>query len=324
MSILKEVLRHNRSAILLWLIINLLHLTVFLLYRVMMEPMLYALFLSFCLLAVILAADTVKETARHRERQRAAQSVVRDWKNLPEAQSLAEEDYQAMIAALGEQLEKHLADYSAQQQDQLDYYTAWVHQIKTPIAVMKLKLSGDTPVNRLLLGELLRIEQYADMVLQYIRLGSPSHDLVIREYGLDELIRDAVRRFAPQFVERKLRLEYTPVTQKVVTDQKWFGCILEQLISNAVKYTPSGTVSIEVRDGRLTVADTGIGIAAEDLPRIFEKGYTGLNGRTARKSSGLGLYLAKKAADLLNIPLSVESTVGEGSRFTLAIRHLEP
>lgn len=324
MTVFKEILRRNRAAILLYFVINAFQLAVFFLYGVMTEPLLYASGVSLGLLAGWLAMDYFRERKRHAERLRTARSIARDWKSLPDAHSLAEEDYQEIINELGSRMEQLMTEYNTQRQDQLDYYTAWVHQIKTPIAVMKLKLAGDTPENRLLLNELLRIEQYVDMVLQYIRLSSQSNDLVIREYSLDELIKESVRKFAPLFLEKRLRLDYIPTEQSVITDKKWFCCILEQLISNAVKYTPSGTVSIGVENGILYVADTGIGIAPEDLPRIFERGYTGLNGRIGKKSSGLGLYLVKKAADMLAIPISVESKVGEGSRFMLDVRAKKP
>ena len=317
MKILKEILRRNRAAIVLVLVINAFQLTVFLLYDVMMEPLFYAAAVSLCLLVAFLAIDYGRERSRRAERLRAVGSIENDWQCLPQAVSLAEEDYHAIVAALGSRMEQLMTEFDAQRQDQVDYYTAWVHQIKTPIAVMKLRLSDDSPENRLLLAELLRIEQYVDMVLQYIRLGSRSHDLVIREYSLDELIRESVRKYAPLFLEKRLRLDYSPTPYRIVTDRKWFACILEQLISNAVKYTSAGTVSIEAEDGVLTIADTGIGVAPEDLPRIFEMGYTGLNGRIGQKSSGLGLYLVKKAAELLGISVHVESRGGEGSRFML-------
>ena len=320
MKVLKEVFRKNRAAILLYFVINVFQFAVFHLYGVMMEPLIYASVVSFCLLAGILAADFFREKKRRSERLRTVDSVAKDWKSLPEANSLAEEDYHEIIDVLGIRMEQIVTEYEAQRQDQLDYYTAWVHQIKTPIAVMKLKLSGDSLENRLLLAELLRVEQYVDMALQYIRLGSQTNDLVIREYSLDELIRESVRKYAPLFVEKRLKLDFTPTNRMIVTDKKWLCCILEQLISNAVKYTPSGTVSISAEDGFLCISDTGIGIAPEDLPRIFERGYTGVNGRIGQKSSGLGLYLAKKAADMLAIPFHVESKIGEGSRFILDVR----
>lgn len=318
--IVKEVLRKNRGALLIFLGMTAVGAAVFALYGVRPEPLVYAAVLALFLLAGMLLVDTLREKRRSAERARAMTAILSEWRTLPEAGSLAEEDYQKMIDVLGQRLEDQRTEADAERQDMLDYYTAWVHQIKTPIAVMRLRLSGDMPEHHALSVELSRIEQYVDMALQYIRIGSETNDLVIREVSLDELIREAVRRQAPQFVEKRLRLCYEPTGATVVTDGKWFSCILDQLLSNAVKYTPSGTVTISWRDGRLTVADTGIGIAPEDLPRIFEKGYTGQNGRLGQKSSGLGLYLAKRAADLLSIPLSAESTVGVGSAFTLDLR----
>ena len=208
MKIVKEVLRSSSTAILVWLLVNAVELTVFVLYGVMTEPMIYAAWLSFCMLAAILTAEFFRERKRSRQRQRAAHCIAADRHCLPEPHSLAEEEYQEMIAALGDKLERLSSDFIAQRQDQLDYYTAWVHQIKTPIAVMKLRLSDDSPESLLLRAELLRIEQYVDMVLQYLRLDSDSNDLVIREYALDELIRESVRRFAPLFLEKKLRRLY--------------------------------------------------------------------------------------------------------------------
>jgi signal transduction histidine kinase len=267
-----------------------------------------------------LIIDFVREKQRSSERDRTFTAILSEWRSLPEANSLAEEDYQKMITALGAQMERLSAEADAERQDMLDYFTVWVHEIKTPIAVMRLKLSDDTPEHHALAIELQRIERYVDMVLQYIRIGSETNDLVIQECSLDELIRESVRKLAPQFVEKRLRLVFVPTEASVVTDAKWFACILDQLLSNAVKYTPEGAVTIGMQDGRLMISDTGIGIAPQDLPRIFEKGYTGINGRLGQKSSGLGLYLAKKAADLLSIPLTVESREGEGSAFTLDLR----
>ena len=320
MKILKEVLRKNRAALLLFAAVTAANAAVFFLYDILTEPLVYAAVLSFLLLVALLAVDFVQEKRRADERSRALSSVASDWRALPETHSLAEEDCQQMIAALGAELERLTAETDARQQDMVDYYTAWVHQIKTPIAVMKLKLSDDTPEHRELSAELRRIEQYAEMALQYIRIGSETNDLVIREYPLDELIRESVRKQAEAFVGKRLRLDYAPADVTVVTDRKWFGCILDQLLSNAVKYTPEGAVTIAFDNGLLTVSDTGIGIASEDLPRIFEMGYTGGNGRLGQASSGLGLYLAKKAADLLAIPIRVTSEVGKGSAFTLDLR----
>ena len=201
-----------------------------------------------------------------------------------------------------------------------DYYAAWVHQIKAPIAVMKILLQQqDTRENRELSAELFRVEQYVEMALSYIRLGEGASDLVIRECDLDEIIRKTVRKYAGQFIRRKIRLVYDGTDMKALTDEKWLSFILEQLLSNAVKYTPEGgTVTIAAdRCRRISVTDTGIGIAPEDLPRIFEKGYTGYNGRLDKKSTGIGLYLCRQAADRLGHRLTAASEPGRGSCFTV-------
>ena len=320
MRILREVLRQYRAAAAVCAVLTAAGAAVFYLYGVFMEPLIYVAVLGMLLLAALLAAGWVREKRRDTLRVRALRSADDTWRCLPAPRSLAEEEYQSMIAALGAVLERATAEADAGRQEQMDYYTAWVHQIKTPIAVMRLMLSDDTPEHRALSSELDRVERYVDMALQYIRLDSRSSDLVIREHSLDELIRACVRRQAAQFVEKRLALHFTPTEATVVTDGKWLSCILDQLLSNAAKYTDAGSVTIEMHGGLLTVSDTGIGIAPEDLPRIFEKGFTGLNGRLGEKSSGLGLYLARKAADLLAIPLSVESAVGAGSAFTLDLR----
>ncbi len=320
MRVMKEVLRKNRTAIFIVFAVTAINLAVFLLYDILSEPFLYAAVLAFLLLAALLAADYFKEKKRQTERERMLSAVLYEWRSLPEANTSAEEDYQKMIGFLGKELENQTARTAGERQDMLDYYTAWVHQIKTPIAVMRLQLSEDTPEHHALSAELTRIERYVDMVLQYVRIDSGSTDLVIRECKLDVPIREALRKQAEQFIGKRLALRYEPTDATVITDQKWLIFILDQILSNAVKYTSAGTVTVLFREGILTVSDTGAGIAPEDLPRIFEKGYTGMNGRLGQKSSGFGLYLAKKAADMLSISISAESTPGEGSAFSLDFR----
>lgn len=181
--------------------------------------------------------------------------------------------------------------------------------------------SEDTEMNRELSAELIRIEQYAQMALYYLRLDSPASDFVIQRIPLDTVIKQAVRQYAPLFVRRRIRLIYGGTDAKVLTDGKWLLFIVEQLLSNAVKYTVSGSVTIRFDENEvLTVSDTGIGIAAEDLPRIFEKGFTGLSGRTDRKSTGLGLYLCKRTADKLGHRIFAVSSVGEGTSVSVDLR----
>lgn len=162
------------------------------------------------------------------------------------------------------------------------------------------------------------------MVLCYLRLDSDSTDYVLKEYELDELIRQAVRKYAASFIRKKLRLEYEPVNCRVLTDEKWMLFVLEQVLSNALKYTKAGSISISQESpGILCIRDTGIGIAPEDLPRIFEKGYTGYNGRSDKKASGIGLYLCKRICRNLGHRIAAESAVGTGTVIRIDFRRAE-
>ena len=195
-AVLGDCLRKNRVAILLWVLTVLTEWVVFYLYRIMWEPLLYAGALTLALGLLLLGLDLRREMQAARERLRLREAILTEWNDLPEEKTLDQADYGDMIRKLGRQLRQETATQEAQRQDMLDYYTTWVHQIKTPMAVMKLYLGTESPEHRAMGTELFRMEQYVDMVLQYLRLSSGENDLVIREYKLDELIREAVRKYA--------------------------------------------------------------------------------------------------------------------------------
>ena len=241
---------------------------------------------------------------------------------LPAAQSPQEQAYQALLLALHADRQKLKSNMNARYHDMTEYYTVWAHQIKTPIAAIRLALQNeDTPLSRRLTGEVGRVEQYVQMALTYLRLGSDSSDYVIRSCALDNIVRPAVRRFAGEFIQRKIQLNYQMLNYTVITDEKWLGFVVEQVLSNALKYTPQGSVSIYMEpEGVLCIRDTGIGIAPEDLPRVFEKGYTGYNGRSHRKASGLGLYLCREILTRLGHSVSAESQVDHGTTIRIDLR----
>ena len=203
----------------------------------------------------------------------------------------------------------------------LDYYTLWAHQIKTPIASMRLSLQQeDTPKARQLMQELSRAEQYVGMVMVYLRLTDGGSDFVLRTCDLDAIVRQAVRRFAGEFITRKLKLCYEPLNAACVTDEKWLLFVVEQVLSNALKYTREGSITITMEHPKtLVIRDTGIGIAPEDLPRIFEKGYTGYNGRGDQKASGLGLYLCRTICRKLGHSITAESAPDEGTAIRIGL-----
>lgn len=228
-------------------------------------------------------------------------------KDFPKTDTVIDEDYMEVISALRQEHNRLQTDMTLKYQDMVDYYTIWAHQIKTPIASMRLTLqSEDSPISRQLTEELQRIEQYVEMVLAFLRLGSEYKDFVFKEQDLDCIVREAVKKFAGQFIRKKLRLSYKPLEAGVLTDEKWLSFVVEQVLSNAVKYTPAGgCVTIDTEEPlTLCIRDTGIGIEPEDIPRVFEKSYTGYNGRTDKKASGYVAIMGESGSGkttLLNI-----------------------
>ena len=314
---LKFIYQYRYSAA-AFLLFSAVFFGIFYIYDVSTEAVLYAGLLCLVMGAVMAAVRYIQFRKRYTLMQRIYENLPLMTDELPPPENSAEETLQEIIRRLSEISYENITELKNRQQDNADYFTVWIHQIKTPISAMQMILqSEDSETNRELLAELFRVEQYAEMALFYLRLDSCSNDLVIKKYSIDDIIRKAVHRYAPQFIRRRIKLVYAPSGGKAVTDEKWLLFIIEQLLSNAVKYTVKGSVTISFSGDILTVSDTGIGISQEDIPRIFEKGYTGLGGRTDRKSTGLGLYLCKKAADLLGHHISVTSEIGRGSSFSV-------
>lgn len=285
---------------------------VFELYGLPLESVGYAFVLCFALGLVLFAAGYVQFLRRHRELERLLVQVHERVLPLPPPKGLLEEDYQALCQALAAERAALALEDRNRLQDMTDYYTLWAHQIKTPIAAMRLLLQEEPRPE--LEGELLKIEQYVEMVLGYLRLGSDSTDYVFRNCELDALVRQSVRKYARLFILKKISLDFQETGKTVLTDEKWLSFVIEQLLSNAVKYTPEGGRVRIYGDGEtLVIADSGIGIRPEDLPRVFEKGFTGFNGREDKKSTGIGLYLCRQVLDRLNHGVSITSRPGQGT-----------
>ncbi len=300
----------------LFLIFSAIFAVVLVMYNTISEALLYAFLLCGAIGVVCIVVGFVIFKRRYQLLEDIYANLPLMIEDLPEPENPYQEILQEIIIKLSEISNDNLTNLKNIQHDSMDYFTVWVHQIKTPISAMQMMLqTEDTDENRMLLAELFRVEQYAEMALYYLRLDSPSTDFVIGRYNLDGIVKQALHRYAPQFISKKIRLIYSPADAEVLTDEKWLLFIIEQLLSNAVKYTIKGSVTIKYANNILIVADTGIGISPEDLPRIFEKGYTGLSGRHDRKSTGLGLYLCKKTADNLGHSLSASSIVGKGTNF---------
>lgn len=265
----------------------------------------------------------VRAAKKHRMLSALTASLTEEM--LPAAETVDDADYRRIIELLQAARREEETASARRFEDMAEYYTLWAHQIKTPIASMRLTLQNeDTPLSRRLTAELGRVERYVEMVMAYLRLDSSSTDYVLRECELDSVVRGAVKKFSGEFIDRKLALDLRPTGARVLTDEKWLSFVLEQVLSNALKYTPEGTISI-YPEGRaaLCVSDTGIGIAPEDLPRVFEQGYTGCNGRADKRASGLGLYLCKRVCRNLGHGISISSEPGKGTTVRLDLSRKE-
>ena len=266
--------RENRKVVIALAVYTAVFGFIFWLYRLPLGAVGYAALVCLFLLLVWLAVDYRRFAVRLRLLRRLEQEITLSTEQLPEPDGALEAQYQALVRALDADRRAQLTRSQQGYQELVEYYTVWAHQIKTPIAAMRLLLQdADTDEQRALLEQLQSVEQYVEMVLGYLRLESPSSDYVIRNYLLDDIVRQAVRKYASQFIRRRLRLEYTPLNVSIITDEKWLLFVIEQVLSNALKYTRSGSVSITLEAPKtLCIRDTGIGIAPEDLPRVFEKG----------------------------------------------------
>ncbi len=199
-----------------------------------------------------------------------------------------------------------------------EYFLLWVHQIKTPITVANLILQKDSSLyNKKLKAQMFYIEEYTNMAINYLKLIDRQADMDITFINLDKIIKNLLKKYSMMFIEKGISLEYESIYVEVISDAKWLSVLIEQILSNAIKYTESGTIKIsyEERTNTMSIQDTGIGIRSEDLGKIFDRGYSGFNGRINEKSSGLGLYLVKSIADLINVKVKVESTINVGSKF---------
>ena len=304
----------------------------FYLYDIPFDAIIYGCELSFVWCAVCLFIDFYKYYKRHKLLHINREQFFDDAEQLPEHMDIIEYDYQELAKKLYQAKQELISKNRIAKKEQLDYYGMWVHQIKTPIAALDILLQN---TERMLYQldekemmqkaisvsdmkmELFKIEQYVEMALNYLRVEDISSDLVFKKHELDDMVRQVIRKYAKIFISKKIKIDFKLTKACIVTDEKWFIFVLEQIISNALKYIKKGQIFIYMKEKSLVIEDTGIGIPAEDLPRIFEKGFTGYNGRENKKSTGIGLYLCKNIMDKLQWNITVDSEVGSGTKIYL-------
>lgn len=320
-------LKANRTIVVTATISYSIFLLIFLLYSLPLEPFVYAALLSFIFMLLVAIKSFWTFYRKHKLLNKLRDNLIFSPLDFPDSTNLVELDYQQLIKVLDKARLDIINEKNMAFDDMVEYYTVWAHQIKTPIAAMRLLLQAEKcHKNSELLEQLFKIEQYVEMVLQYLRLENMNSDLLIKRYTLDDLVKQAIRKYSKSFIRKRLKLNYDSLNRWVLTDEKWLVFVLEQILSNAIKYTNAGEVSIYMDPEEpctLVIEDTGIGIEREDLPRVFEKGFTGYNGRLNKKSTGIGLYLCLRILKKLSHTIRIESEVGKGTKIKIGLDVLD-
>ncbi|MCD4714497.1 MAG: sensor histidine kinase [Clostridiales bacterium] len=284
------------------------------LYDVPADAWQYAALLIVVSLMALTTYDFLRFFRKHQKLTEASRQILFRSNALEEPKYGIEKDYMRIIRIQAEEIQRIVTESDLTKTDMLDYYSMWVHQIKTPISAMHLMLqTNKTTESGALRLELFKIEQYVEMALNYLRLGSDSTDFVIKPYKISEIIKNAIKKYKGIFIEKNITLKFEEMDFVTITDEKWLSFAIEQILSNALKYTTTGSITIYMEGDTLAIRDTGCGIIKEDLPRVFEKGFTGYNGRMDKKSTGIGLYLSKRILNKLSHDIAISSEPGEGT-----------
>ena len=315
MEIIKSYLKKNLKIYLLLIVFIFIFILIFYLYNLPFEVLFYSSSLCFIVALIVSIIDFNNYRKSYIDLKYLESNILNNMEDLSKSLDIRVEYYQKIIERLHNEVEKLKIDDNKKMENLADYYSMWIHQIKTPIAAINFLLDNEEIDVKAFRQELFKIERYVEMVLTYIRLGSETSDYVITSINLDEVVRENIKKYATLFINKKIKLNYVSHETYVISDKKWLGFAFEQLLSNAIKYTKSGgEISINISESKLVIEDNGIGIYEEDLPRIFEQSFTGLNGRYEKKSSGLGLYLCKKTLDKLQHKIEITSKVNKGTK----------
>lgn len=282
------------------------------LYRIPIGVILYPFILTIVFVLMVLLFDYIKYKEKVNKIIQICNDISSCYSVKINDKNIFDEYYLDIINELLKENRKQVSQIQKRVSDINDYFSIWVHQIKTPIASMKLKIDNEQIDSLQLASDLNRIDHYVDLVLSFLKFDEEKIDLYFRKTDVDRIMRESLKKFSNDFIIKKIRLDYKLSKREVLTDEKWLSFVFDQLLSNALKYTDKGTISIYYdEDSCLCIKDSGIGIALADMERLFEKGFTGYNGRQYKKASGIGLYMCKRMCDKLNIAISIESVVNE-------------
>ncbi len=327
---LKEYLSDQLSLILFFVLLMVFITSVILLdpsFQVWQHNIVYINLISFFLFALYLTIIYLIRNQYYTQLLRAIAEEKASTDSLPAPRSNEQKIFHKLLAKTQDQQNARIEKICGEKKDNFEFVSAWVHEIKIPIAVINLLIENSQGKDR---DEILssirqeadRIDRLVEQVLYYSKIDDFSKDYFVQELELKTLVNQVIKKHAPTFIHKEVRIETSSMDLQITSDKKWLLFILDQIISNALKYTNQGG-RIEIhgeeddREKRLIITDNGIGIRPEDLSRVFDRGFTGYNGREFTKSTGMGLYLAKRLARKLGHDLSVDSVYGEYTRMTI-------
>ena len=302
---LKNFFKENKVSFNFFFIISFNYLLVFLSFDLEKFPIIYGFMInSFIFLAFFIYKYANKGKITFKEVS----------KNPSQREMIILDEYEN----LNKKYKDLLLAYNEIEGDLKDFYGLWIHEIKTPIAENKLILDDPNPDLDLLRKNNKRIEDYLNILLGFVRYNSKTNDYVFKEVRIDSVVKEIIREKSYDFISKKISLDMRDLDFKVVSDEKLLGFIIGQLLNNALKYTPAGgKIKVYCENSSLIIEDNGVGIKQIDLPRIFEMGYTGENGRKFGSSTGLGLYLVKSIGKDLNLDIKIESEEGKFTKIII-------
>ncbi len=323
-----DYLKSRKYILFLIVLCSIIHIIVLFAYEYKTEPVFYATVIYFVFVVFFGILDCLHMKKEHSTLTAYDVNTDENIQKVLEAKDPIVNEYQNIILKLREQQILDENTYLQKEKENSDFYTMWVHQIKTPIAALRILLQTSPENIYDMKGEVFKIEQYVDVILNYIRMDDMNQDLLLKHYSMDSLVKQAVKKFSTLFIQAKLSIKLEDLECLVLTDEKWLVFVIEQLLSNAIKYTKSGGIRIyanttmedDVKITKLSIEDTGIGIYPEDLPRIFERAFTGYNGRDDKKASGLGLYLCKTILQKLGHEIVITSEPKKGTCVEISFR----
>lgn len=293
---------------------------------------LYVIEVSMLLFAIYLAVDYIVKNRYYKKLKEISDLEGLDWVNsLPIAVSSEQRIYNELLQKQYQVINKKLSEHQTKSIENREFITMWVHEIKTPIAVSKLIIENslDHPSEEVpysIGDEIDKIEDFVQMTLFYSRTDDFAKDYIINSIELKKIVNECIKRVFSSITNKNLNLQLKNLDLQIDSDKKWLGFIIKQILDNAVKYSPSnGKISIYAeshQDERtLIIEDEGPGIKEEDIIRVFDKNFTGSNGRKYVTATGIGLYLSQKIARKLGHRITIASDSGKGTKLIIHFPH---